>query len=121
MTLIREDVLEYAEIHGKEQAADLLRFAGRDKYEGDDFDILMDELDGSAVRYDVYNALAETIRKHPGTSKDEIDRAIAWFYDHFFEEVPYDEYDSPYDETDRGTYSPPMPWNAPGMKVSDFI
>ena len=26
-----------------------------------------------------------------------------------------------YEYEDRGSYSPSAPWNAPGMKVSDFI
>lgn len=30
-----------------------------------------------------------------------------------------DDFD--YYESDRGLYSPSMPWNAPGMSVSDFI
>lgn len=36
-----------------------------------------------------------------------------------FVEDPFDDYDDYYE--DRGSYSPSAPWNAPGMKVSDFI
>lgn len=46
MMLIREDVLDYAELHGRQQAADLLLLAGPDGYEGDDYDELMEELEG---------------------------------------------------------------------------
>lgn len=32
-----------------------------------------------------------------------------------------DDYDDGYEYDDRGSYSPSAPWNAPGMRVSDFI
>ncbi len=48
MMLIREDVLDYAEMHGQQQAADLLLLAGPDGYEGDDYDELLKELEGGA-------------------------------------------------------------------------
>ena len=31
-----------------------------------------------------------------------------------------DDWDK-YDDYDRGSYSPSAPWNAPGMRISDFI
>ena len=118
MTMIREDVMEYAKSHGREQAADLLLFAGRDNYEGNDYDELLAELDGSAVRGAVYNALSGVMEKYPDTSLDEMKDAVQSFYDRFYDD--YDE-EEEYEETDRGLYSPSMPWNAPGMRVSDFI
>ena len=38
---IREDILDYAERHGRQQAADVLLLCGPDEYEGDDYEELM--------------------------------------------------------------------------------
>lgn len=41
------------------------------------------------------------------------------FYDYLREEEEEDDYDCP--SATRGDYGPSNPWDAPGMKVSDFI
>ena len=49
MMWTREDVMDYAKMHGYQQAADLLLLVGPDYYDGDDYDDLMMELEGSGA------------------------------------------------------------------------
>lgn len=75
------------------------------------------------LRSAVYNALSEVMYEFPNASREELEDATEWFADQFYKEPEDPDWpeESDWYETDRGLYSPSMPWNAPGMSISDFI
>ena len=61
--------------------------------------------------------------EHIGFSKDEIDEELIYCtFEDDNEEIEWDEEEREYiPSAENGDYSPSNPWDAPGMKISDFI
>lgn len=78
-----------------------------------------------SLKSDVYDVLSVVMASHPEAGKEHLDEALSWFSQKYFEETKETEEEDDWMEEeweeDRGAYSPSAPWNAPGMKVSDFI